>query len=34
MQAMLCCECGVCELFSCPMGLSPRRINAMLKTER
>jgi Na+-translocating ferredoxin:NAD+ oxidoreductase RnfC subunit len=31
MQAMLCCECGVCELFSCPMGLSPRRINAMLK---
>ena len=32
MQAWLCCECGVCELFSCPMGLSPRRINAMLKT--
>lgn len=32
MQAMLCCECGVCELFSCPMGLSPRRINAMLKS--
>ena len=31
MQAWLCCECGVCELFSCPMGLSPRRINAMLK---
>ena len=31
MQAMLCCECGVCELFSCPMGLSPRRINAMFK---
>lgn len=30
-QAMLCCECGVCELFSCPMALSPRRINAMFK---
>ena len=33
MQAMLCCECGVCELFSCPMRLSPRRINAALKAS-
>ncbi|CAG37762.1 related to propanediol utilization protein (PduS) [Desulfotalea psychrophila LSv54] len=33
MQAALCCECGVCELFSCPMGLSPRRINAALKAR-
>lgn len=32
-QANLCCECGVCELFACPMGISPRRINAMLKTR-
>lgn len=31
-QAMMCCECGVCELFACPMGLSPRRINAFLKS--
>ncbi|MDR1266414.1 MAG: 4Fe-4S dicluster domain-containing protein [Propionibacteriaceae bacterium] len=23
---LLCCECGLCELFACPMGLSPRRI--------
>jgi Na+-translocating ferredoxin:NAD+ oxidoreductase RnfC subunit len=30
-QAWLCCECGVCELFACPMRLSPRRINSMLK---
>jgi Na+-translocating ferredoxin:NAD+ oxidoreductase RnfC subunit len=30
-DAMLCCECGVCELFSCPMQLSPRRINAHVK---
>lgn len=29
--AMLCSECGVCELFACPMGLSPRRINSALK---
>lgn len=33
LQALLCCECGVCELFSCPMGLSPRRINAMFKAK-
>ncbi len=31
MQALLCSECGVCELFSCPMRLSPRRINSALK---
>lgn len=33
LAALLCCECGVCELFSCPMGLSPRRINAALKAR-
>lgn len=32
-QAWLCCECGVCELFSCPMRLSPRRINLLLKAD-
>ena len=32
-QAMMCCECGVCELFACPMGLSPRRINAFFKDQ-
>jgi Na+-translocating ferredoxin:NAD+ oxidoreductase RnfC subunit len=30
-DAMLCCECGVCELFSCPMMLSPRRVNIHVK---
>ena len=30
-EAMLCCECGVCELFACPMGLSPRLINIYVK---
>lgn len=29
--ALICSECGVCELFACPMGLSPRRVNAALK---
>ncbi len=23
-SAWLCCECGVCDLFACPMALSPR----------
>lgn len=32
-QAMMCCECGVCELFACPMTLSPRRINVFLKNK-
>lgn len=31
--AMLCCECGVCEQYACPMGLSPRRINQAVKAQ-
>lgn len=30
-QALLCCECGVCEIYSCPVELSPRRVNAEIK---
>ncbi|MCL2783773.1 MAG: SLBB domain-containing protein [Propionibacteriaceae bacterium] len=30
-DALLCCECGICELYSCPMGLSPRRVNVYVK---
>ena len=30
-DALLCCECGVCELFACPMMLSPRKINTHVK---
>lgn len=30
-QAANCCDCGVCEMFSCPMGLSPRKVNAYIK---
>jgi Na+-translocating ferredoxin:NAD+ oxidoreductase RnfC subunit len=33
LQASMCSECGVCELFACPMRLSPRRINAMFKDK-
>jgi Na+-translocating ferredoxin:NAD+ oxidoreductase RnfC subunit len=31
LDALACCECGICELFSCPMGLSPRRVNVYVK---
>jgi Na+-translocating ferredoxin:NAD+ oxidoreductase RnfC subunit len=30
-SAMLCMECGVCELYACPMGLNPRRIQQAQK---
>ena len=32
-NAQLCCECGICETYACPMGLFPRKINSMLKGE-
>ncbi len=30
-DAANCCSCGVCELFACPMGLSPRKVNLYMK---
>ncbi len=30
-DAANCCSCGACELFSCPMGLSPKRVNDYIK---
>lgn len=32
-NALLCCECGVCELFACPMQLQPRKVNSLVKAE-
>lgn len=32
-DAANCCSCGVCELFACPMGLSPRKVNEYIKGE-
>ncbi len=29
--AYLCCQCGVCSMFSCPFGLSPKRVYADFK---
>ncbi|MDM8556822.1 SLBB domain-containing protein [Desulfococcaceae bacterium HSG7] len=32
-DALICCECGICEKFACPMMLSPREINAAVKKK-
>ncbi|MCP3923238.1 MAG: electron transport complex protein RnfC [Desulfobacterales bacterium] len=33
LEALLCCECGACEKFACPMGISPREVNALIKKD-
>ena len=30
-EALLCSECGICEKFACPMGISPREVNSQIK---
>jgi len=32
-RALGCSECGACELYSCPCGLSPRRVNQLVKQQ-
>ncbi len=32
-DAMNCCDCGACEMFACPMGLSPRKVNGYIKGQ-
>jgi Na+-translocating ferredoxin:NAD+ oxidoreductase RnfC subunit len=32
-DAINCCDCGLCELFSCPMELSPRQVNGYMKGQ-
>lgn len=32
-EAANCCSCGVCEMFACPMGLSPRKVNEYVKGQ-
>ncbi len=31
--AMLCSDCGICEMYSCPVNISPRRVNQAIKQE-
>lgn len=30
-EALLCCECGICEVIACPMDLMPRQVNIYVK---
>ena len=30
-EALLCCECGICETIACPMDLLPRQVNIYVK---
>lgn len=32
-DAVNCSECGVCELFACPMFISPRQVNQYVKSQ-
>ena len=32
-SALTCSECGVCEAYACPVGISPMRVNIALKQE-
>lgn len=32
-SAFLCCLCGLCEVYACPLGLSPRRVYEATKRE-
>jgi Na+-translocating ferredoxin:NAD+ oxidoreductase RnfC subunit len=32
-EALICSECGICELYACPMGLSPRKVNIHIKNR-
>jgi len=32
-ESHYCSECGICSLYSCPLGISPRRVNVLLKKK-
>ncbi|MCD6328113.1 SLBB domain-containing protein [bacterium] len=32
-ESHFCSECGICSLYSCPLEISPRRVNVFLKQE-
>jgi Na+-translocating ferredoxin:NAD+ oxidoreductase RnfC subunit len=32
-DALICSECGICEKYACPMLVSPREVNAQIKSE-
>lgn len=32
-DAVNCCDCGICEMYACPMMLSPRKVNGFIKNR-
>ncbi len=32
-MSLLCCDCGLCEIYSCPVGISPRSMISHIKNE-
>ena len=32
-ESHYCSECGICSLYACPLEISPRRVNALLKEK-
>ncbi len=32
-EALLCCGCGVCEMYACPMGISPRKVTLYIANK-
>ncbi|MEJ2431048.1 MAG: 4Fe-4S dicluster domain-containing protein [Deltaproteobacteria bacterium] len=32
-MSLLCCDCGVCEIYSCPVGIPPRTFISHIKNE-
>ncbi len=32
-DALICSECGICEKYACPMMISPREVNALIKRK-
>jgi Na+-translocating ferredoxin:NAD+ oxidoreductase RnfC subunit len=32
-SALTCSECGICEAYACPVGISPMRVNIQLKNQ-
>ncbi len=32
-RAFLCCECGLCEVYACPLDLSPRLVARQIKAQ-
>lgn len=32
-EALICCECSICETYACPMDILPRQVNIFVKNQ-